>query len=222
MSIDLHIVWRVGENDVGAFIAQQDDKVVRRAGIAAQEAMSTQLPDLAPAGHRYLAGVGNDVFGRVVAFGVRGTGLVNDEINLSDFETREVDVEFKVEQALQLDREDFFVPPGVKRQLVVGQDVSAPLRLGQMRERDRGNGFHPEELGSLDTAMTSDDIAIIRDEDWVGEAELFNRLRNLLDLRLRMRACIAGIRPQSAHCLFNNRGYSAGHRWSSTGLKIVC
>ena len=55
-------------------------------------------------------------------------------VDLADREAGELDVVLRLDQALQLDREQFLVPAGVQRELVVGEDVGPLLGLGEMRE----------------------------------------------------------------------------------------
>src|SRR5690606_27488349 len=51
MSIDLHIIWRVGEHEIGALITHQSAKYPSVLGIAADQPMAIQQPDIAALRH---------------------------------------------------------------------------------------------------------------------------------------------------------------------------
>src|SRR5438445_200345 len=73
---------------------------------------------------------------------------------------------------LQFDREQLAVPAGVQGKLVVGDDIGPALSRIEVGQAKRRNALHPEMLGSFDAAVPGDDLVIITDQDWVGEAEL--------------------------------------------------
>ena len=58
---------------------------------------------------------------------------------------------------LQLDGEDLAIPAGLLGELVVGEDVGALLRLGQMLEPDARHGLEAELLRGFDAAVAGDD-----------------------------------------------------------------
>lgn len=59
--------------------------------------------------------------------------LIEHQIDLGEAEAGELDIEFQVDQPLQFDCEDVAIPARVKRELVVGEDIGAPLGLCEMR-----------------------------------------------------------------------------------------
>ena len=68
-----------------------------------------------------------------------------------------------------------------------------------MRKPDSGNGMETEKLGGFDSSVTSDNLAIVINEDRIAETKLFDALRDLLDLLLAVRPCVVCIGPQLAH-----------------------
>jgi hypothetical protein len=71
-----------------------------------------------------------DVFGASL---IRLRAVIQQQVNLSDFEAGELDVEVEVEQGLQLDGEDTTIPAGPLGQAIVSNDIGALLGLGEMR-----------------------------------------------------------------------------------------
>ena len=52
MSVDRNVVGRVGEDEVGMLALQQAIERLRIPGIATQQPVPTQEPDVATSGHR--------------------------------------------------------------------------------------------------------------------------------------------------------------------------
>ena len=64
------------------------------------------------------------------------SGSARRHIQLLVGEADDIEVEVFLLERLQLDAQHLLVPPGVERQLVVGQHERAPLRLGEVVEDD--------------------------------------------------------------------------------------
>ena len=118
-------------------------------------------------------------------------GLVEHEIDFSKAEPGQLDIELKVDEPLQLDRQNLPVPAGVERQLVVSDDVSAPLSVREMRQFDCRHGLPAQRAGGLHPAMAGNDLAVLGDQHRVGESKPADRRRYLLELLLRMGPRIA-------------------------------
>ena len=71
----------------------------------------------------------DDIFWRIATGGVGITRLIENEVDLCEAEACQLDLEVEIDQALQLDRENFLIPAGVERELVVGKDVGSTLCL---------------------------------------------------------------------------------------------
>ena len=70
-----------------------------------------------------------------------------------------------VPQIGQFDPEQGLVPPGVERELVVGQHIGAALRLGPAARHDHGHFGQAQLAGGEQAAMASDDTAVLVDQD---------------------------------------------------------
>ena len=108
-------------------------------------------------------------------------------------------VELEVDQSFELDGQDFLIPTRIERELVVGEHVSAPLGVGEMRQRDGRDRFPAQQLRRLDAAVTGDDLAVTRDQHRVGEPEPLDRRGDLPNLLFGMRARVARIRLERGY-----------------------
>ncbi len=135
----------------------------------------------------------NAIFGSVNAIRIALTRVVQDEIDFRETEPRDLHVEIKIDERLQFDREDFLVPSGIQRELVVSDDICPSFFCAEMCKRDRGHGLHAEQLRGFNTTVARDDFTIFRDQDGVREPEPFNTRGNLFDLLAAMFARVTGI-----------------------------
>ena len=107
-------------------------------------------------------------------------------------------------QVAELERQQLRVPAGVQRQLVVGDDVGALLRLAQPGKLDDRHVCHAELAGRQQPPVSGDDAVLAVDQDRVGPAELADgdgwstwRIRRRgLDLESVPAAGIAGASPE--------------------------
>lgn len=106
VAVDLHVVRRVGEYEVGALPAQQGFKVDRAARIAAQQLVTTKDSEIVVPRYRL-------------------PGCERDPIFFS--------VEVEVDERLKFHGEYIAVSSGVKCKLVVGDHIGAPFSRGEMR-----------------------------------------------------------------------------------------
>ena len=123
--------------------------------------MATQQPQVAHACYWVTADRRDRILRRIAAIGIGLAGFIEHEVDLGQAEPGHLDIELQVDQRLQLDREDLLVPPGIERELVVGEHVGAPLGIGEMRQGQGRHPLHPKQLGRLDPAVPGNDLAIV-------------------------------------------------------------
>ena len=58
--------------------------------------------------------------------------VLDQDVDLSQGETGELDVKLDIDESLQLDCEYFPIPAGILRKLVVGDDIGTSLALGEV------------------------------------------------------------------------------------------
>ena len=105
-------------------------------------------------------------------------------------------IESGVGQLGQFDRQQFLVPTGVERQTVVGNDVRALLRRRQVRQLDHRHVGQAQLACGRQTSVARDDTLDRIHQDRRGPAELGNAGGDLGDLRIAVRARIAGVGDQ--------------------------
>jgi hypothetical protein len=137
MPVDRDVVGRVGEDEVGLLVFHQQVEHRPVSGIAADQAMAPQPPYVAGSRHRGARVIhrnGDLVLGIGRSFREAFAGLLEHEVDLGRGETGDLDVKIDRDQALQLDRQQLLVPPGIDGKLVVGQYIGPPLRRIEMGE----------------------------------------------------------------------------------------
>ena len=115
---------------------------------------------------------------RAVRVAVAGQQLV--ELGVGEADDRQVEV--LGQQLLQLAGEQRLVPGAELGQLVVGDAVGPPLRLGQVVEHDHRRLGQPELRRRQDAAVPGDHLAVAGDEHRHRPAELRHRAGDLRDL----------------------------------------
>ena len=101
-----------------------------------------------------------------------------------------------VAQRGELDIEEVFVPARVLRDLVVGNDICALLRRGPPPRDHARYVLEAELLRGQDAAVPGDDATFRVDKDGHRPAELTDRLCDLFDLRVGMRAGVVRVGHQ--------------------------
>ena len=94
----------------------------------------------------------------------------------------DVDGEFELQEALELDGEQLPVPARVFGKLVVGDDVGADLGGREVREADRRHLLDAEPYRRFDAAVAGDDAAVTIDQHRVGKPKPLDAVRDLADL----------------------------------------
>jgi hypothetical protein len=121
------------------------------------------------------------------------TGGVEDEVSFGQREARDRHIESEVNQPLELDCQDFLIPAGVERQLVVGEYVGPPLIGRHGLDTHARHRRHIQNLGSFDTAMPRQNHVLGVDKDGICEAEGPDAVCDLPDLFARMPSGIARV-----------------------------
>jgi hypothetical protein len=135
MPIDWDVVRRIREDEVRPFVPHQkvEDALVSR--IAANQTMPTKAPHIACArdsGRGIIDREGNLILGLGRTVRRAFACLIEYDFDLGGREARELDVEIDVDEALQLNRQQLTVVPGIEGNLVVREHIGAPLSRVQM------------------------------------------------------------------------------------------
>ena len=104
--------------------------------------------------------------------------------NLQLAEAGQRQVEAEALQFAEFEAEQFVVPAGVQRQLVVGNDVGPLLRLAQSGKLDHRHRRHAELPRRQQPAVAGNDAVVAVDQDRVRPAELADRGGDLRHLRI--------------------------------------
>jgi hypothetical protein len=221
MPIDWDVVRRIREDEVRPFVPHQkvEDALVSR--ISANQTMPTKTPHSARArdsGCLIIDREGDLILGLGRTVRRALARLIEHKVDFSGREASEVNVEIDVDEALQLDRQQLPVPSGVEGELVVGQHIGAPLSRAQMSQAHRRDAVQAEQLCGLDPAVAGNDLAVLSDQNWIGEAEPPDAVGDLPDLLLGMGSGIAGMRPQARdqHRFDGTRKWELFHRYLAT------
>ncbi len=213
VAVDGDVVGRIGEDQIGALAAHQRFEILFLAGVAADQPMSSQDPEIAGAADGPRWGR------RQIVERVRGLGgalalLVDHEIDFGEREAGEGEIEADIAERQQLVGEDVEIPAGVEGELVVGDDIGADFLGGEVGEAQGWHAFHPELLCGHDAAVSGDDGAVVRNEDGVGEAKASDAVGDLADLRAGMPAgvFIVGLEGADRTKLDLGRGGGGRHR----------
>ena len=114
VAIDRHVVGRIGEDRVDPGALEQGGVDAGVLGIAADQPMPLQLPDVARPRDGDGRRLDDLVLGRIQGIGRGLAGFVDDDVDLADREAGQIEVVLGLDQALQLDREELLVPAGVR------------------------------------------------------------------------------------------------------------
>ena len=189
----VHVIGRIGEAHIGELPIQHPLDIGQHRGIAAEQPVITQHPQIARLGDRLLR--------QRRCLIVIGQALLparQQPFQLARAEADQAEVEAEVREIRQLEPQQRLIPAGVQRQLVVGQHVSPLLRLAHMRELDHRHLLQPELSRRQHPAMAGDDAVCAVDEHRVRPAELADAGSDLRHLGIGMGARIARIRDQLA------------------------
>ena len=184
MAIDGIVAGRISEDKIHPLTIEKTIKALAPSGVATEQAMSIEQPQIARAGgRRHRLGQGRRLIGEfALRIGTASPRLLEHEIDFGQREAGNLNAEVEVHERLKLDGEQLVVPTGVKRQLVVGDHVGLPLSLIEVRQPQRRHALHLKQPCSLDPPMSRNDLTIVANQDRVGEAEPADAIGNLPDL----------------------------------------
>ena len=179
----------VAERHVGEVPAEHPLDVGQHRGVAAQQPMVAQNPEIARLADRVLQRFRNLVLNLIARR--LAVGQHQQPFQLRGVEPNQVEVEALVPQPHQLFRQQRVIPAGLQGDLVIGQDVGPLLRLAKVLESDYRHLGERELAGRQQSAVSREDAALLVDEHRVRPAELHRARRDLIHLRVRMRARVA-------------------------------
>jgi hypothetical protein len=191
-----HIVRGIKKGHLGAVATHQSAQVIGFPGIAAQQPVRIQLPEIA----RLRDQRSRQQSGVKVVEGIRTIVLKigEDRIDLRRLKTGHRDVEPIFEQELgqaeEFLRQAFAIPAGVLCDAVVGKQKRAFAGLGQAVDHNGGDGLECEQLGGFEPPVTGEQSPVLIDQDRGGEANRLNAFGNLADLFPGMRTGVARMR----------------------------
>jgi hypothetical protein len=197
---DRHVVRRVGEDRLRQPAAREQRRVTGRLeGVAAEQAVGVELPEVAGPRHRRARSAGG-LRDLVLVPGTarRRVTVDQEEVDLSGLEAGELDLEAELDQLGEGAPEGVAVPAGLLGQAVLGDGEGAALRRAQAGQPQ---GRHPRqaepERHLLARVAGEDDVRPV-DQDGDGEAELDDGPGQLLDLLVAVPAGVARVGPQLA------------------------
>jgi hypothetical protein len=123
VAIDLHVEGRIGEYRSGTFRTHQRPVDVFVQAVAADDAVPAELPNIARRGNWNRIPV--RFWGRLFAIS-SASRIRKDCVNLRNLEARNGDIKIRtvdIQQVLQFNGKDLFVPASQFCKPVVGEDV---------------------------------------------------------------------------------------------------
>ena len=163
------------------------------SGVTTEQQVRPERPEIA--GPTYNPGF---VIGRcriIWAAGIasRFLGFLQTEIDIGGLEAGQLNLEVEIDQRLELDGENFPIPPRLLSQAIVREDVRTLRRLGEVGELHGRHHLKTEQFCGGDPSVSGDDPALSVDQDRITEAELLNAPGNLPDLFAGVSSCITRI-----------------------------
>jgi hypothetical protein len=181
-------------------IAHQPKKIVGRAGIAAQQFVLAELPQVAgPADDRRFAPPWIDAVRINAVPPPRGRCRLErgfEPLDLDRLEPEEGDIEPFSGQQLRhlwdLDSEALAIPPRVFGDFVVGNRQNSLFRRRKSGDDDGRNGLETEQLRRVEAAVSGKEIVLLVHQHGISEADGDDVVCNLADLFRRVGpACCA-------------------------------
>lgn len=189
-------VGRRGEAQPRLLARHQGCHHGRVGGVAAQQAMVSQGPQVAQAGHRHRG----DFIGGVRRIACLARGLLwfigQEGFDLRLAEAGEGQVEVRLQQLAELQGQKLFVPARVQGQTVVGDDVGLPLRWGQVLELDDRHVREAQLPRCRQAPVPRDQPVLAVHQQRIGLPVLDDARGDVRHLRGAVGARIAGARDQ--------------------------
>ena len=202
--VALVAVGRRGEAQLRRLTVHQRGDHAPVAGVATDQAMLTDTPDIAGTGHRQDGRVRHIVRSvRLISvwfrLGIRlGAQHITGEqcLDLGILEAGQRQVVSSLGQIGQFQRQHFLVPASIQRQPVVRDHQRALLRDGEVCQFNHRHLSQPQLAGGGQTPVSGNDAVVAIDQDRVCPAVLDDAGRDLGDLALGVRARVAGVGNQ--------------------------
>jgi len=170
--LNLHVVRRVGVDQVDRLPVEQPVHVLGAGAVAAQQAVLAEHPQVAGLGDRVVRRLGHGV-------GV-GQPLLHAGVEqhgqLVGVEAEQRPVDAGLLELGQLDGQQLHVPVGQLRRLVVGDAVCPHLLGCEVAGDVHRHLLQPELLGSLPAGVPADDDAVAVHDDRLAETEAADAL----------------------------------------------
>jgi len=131
------------------------------------------------------------IVGKIVRSNAIGA---DDQVDLGGVEAGEFHREAEIEQFRQLAAQHRPIPAGQFGQAVIGDHIGAPLRLTEAADPQGRHFRQAQPPCRCQPGMPGQDPSGFIDQDRHREAELPHRLRQLVDLFIRVRPRIARVR----------------------------
>ena len=193
-ALKIHEIRRIRADEVDLLFAEQAAVCLRLGGIPADDRVAPEVPDIAGFREARLFQLG--VY--IEAVFLRAVLLREETREFFLVKACERHIEILALEVGQFDAQHLLIPARVERELVVRDDVRAPLRLCQMLLADAGNLLQPELLRRVKTAVPAEDGAILRGHDRREKSELPDAGGNLRHLLRTVCPRVAGIRHERA------------------------
>jgi hypothetical protein len=189
MPANPHIVGGIEESHI--HMRSVADDPLQKSGItavAASNPMLAEYPDVAWLRSRRCREGRNDL---IIGIGSRR----ENDVDLTGREAGQsrIDIDIDRSELAQFELQDFQIPAGIERDLVVGDSKRPLLGLREAGQGDSWDLSKPHDPGGLKPAMSRDDVALRISKDRIGEAERVDGRPDLLDLTLGMCTGIARI-----------------------------
>src|SRR5271170_4153019 len=163
-----HIVGGIEESGIDTLLVADDP--LQKFGIAAvatSNAVVSENPDIT----RLRSGCRRNGRDDLV---VRVAGRGENHIDLAVRESGQIDVDIERSEFAQFQLQDFQVPAGIERYLVVSDSECSLLDLRETGQDDGGNLGKPHRTRGLKPAMTRDNMVFGINENGIGESERFD------------------------------------------------
>jgi len=200
-----HIVGRVGEHHLGPGVAEQLLIGLKLGGIAADQAVAADLPDITLAADRRPSRDLNDSICGILTVR-RNRQLANKQINFGQIKAghRYVEFDFELSEILQLKTEQSAIPAGIFGEPIIGNHISANLSLAHGRQSHGRDLIQADGFGGFDAAVASNDAVSVIDQDRVSKTEPPDGIGDLDNLLLGVGTGISRAGLQVSQGLINN------------------
>jgi hypothetical protein len=207
MTVDRHIVRRVGKDHRGALLAHQRGEGPNIEGAAAQKPITAEKPEISDLADRRSRRDLEQHFGRVGILGRCVLERGDPQVDLAHLEAGhfEVEIETAERKVSELLGQQPVVPDRDLGQPVVGDHEGASLGRGQVIEAQCRHLAPSEFAASEQPAIPSDHVIFTIDQDRNIEAEGRDAAGDLPGLLFAMQARVGRIQLQRFYPAIDDR-----------------